>query len=166
MVSVHSNSCNKKRKSSFNNPIKCHWKVLPQVTVIQNYAVHFVWSPVLMVSTLAQFITTHMMENVYTKQWLVRNIHRTSSTRMNNTESSILLSIILPPYPSIDPLSPHEISDSVSLVDSEWQNLRDSTALESILSSKGQFASSKLSINRDTWTAHKSVVMLWKDERS
>ena len=38
--------------------------------------------PILMLSTLAQFITTHVVENVNTKQWSVRNIHRTSSTRM------------------------------------------------------------------------------------
>ena len=48
------------------------------------------------------------------------------------------------------PLSSHNISASLSLLDSEWWNLRDSSVLESILSSKGQFASSKLSINRDT----------------
>ena len=61
---------------------------------------------------------------------------------------------------SIVPLSPRQISPSVSLVDSEWRNLRDCTMLESILSSKGQFASSKLSINRDTWVTHKSVVII------
>ena len=73
--------------------------------------------PVLMVSTLAQFITTHVVENVHTKEWSVRNIHRTSSTRMKYIESSNHLASLC--IPSIDPLSPHEISDSVSLVDSE-----------------------------------------------
>ena len=119
--------------------------------------------PILMVSTLAQFITTHVVENVHTKQWSVRNIHPTPSTRMNNYSSIHHLTSLC--IPSIDPLSPHEISGSVSLVDSEWRNLRDSTVLESMLSSKGQFASSKLSINRDTWTAHKSAVMMYKEER-
>jgi len=64
------------------------------------------------------------------------------------------------------PLSPHKISDSVSLADSEWRNLRDSTVLEFRLSSKGQFASSKLSINCDIWAAHNSAVMIYKEERS
>ena len=119
--------------------------------------------PILMVSTLAQFITTHVVENVHTKQWSVRNIHPTPSTRMNNYSSIHHLTSLC--IPSIDPLSPHEISASVSLADSEWWNLRDSTMLESMLSSKGQFASSKLSINRDTWAAHKSAVMIYKEER-
>jgi len=60
----------------------------------------------------------------------------------------------------VAPLSPREISVTVSLLDTEWQNLRVSIVLESILSSKGQFASSKLSINRDTWAAHESAVMI------
>jgi len=146
------------------HPIKCHWKALPRVTVISRIA-SFTLSdlPVWMVSTLAQFITAHVLEHVNTKQWSVRNIHRTSSTRMKYIESSNHLASSC--IPSIDPLSPHEISDSVSLVDSEWWNLRDSIVLESMLSSKGQFASSKLSINRDTWAAHKSAVMMYKDER-
>ena len=57
-------------------------------------------------------------------------------------------------------LSSRKILASVSLFDSEWRNLRDSIVLESILSSKGQFASSRLNINRDTWTTHQSVVMI------
>jgi len=54
----------------------------------------------------------------------------------------------------------HWISVPVSVLDSDWQNLRDSIVLESILSSKGQFASSKLSINRDTSATHKSAVVM------
>ena len=63
----------------------------------------------------------------------------------------------------IAPLSLREISASLSPLDSVWQNLRDSIVMESILSSKGQFASSKLSINRDTLGTHRSVVMIKKD---
>jgi len=57
----------------------------------------------------------------------------------------------------VAPLSPRQISASLSLLDSEWQNLSVSIALECILLSKGQFASSKLSINRDTWGTCKSA---------
>ena len=45
-------------------------------------------------------------------------------------------------------------------MDSEWQNLKVSIDLEFILSTKGKFASSKLSINRDTWPVYESVVMI------
>jgi len=61
----------------------------------------------------------------------------------------------IPLLREVGPLSSHQISISVSLLDPEWWNLMDSISLESIISSKGQFASSKLSINRDTWKAHK-----------
>ena len=57
------------------------------------------------------------------------------------------------------------MSAPMSTVDSEWQNMRGSIVMESILSSKGQFASSKLSINRDTWATHKSAVMIEIQER-
>jgi len=50
----------------------------------------------------------------------------------------------------VGPLSPRQISASLSLLVSEWRNLMDSIVLESIISSKAQFASSKLSINRET----------------
>ena len=52
------------------------------------------------------------------------------------------------------------MSASTPTVDSEWQNMRGSFVMESILSSKGQFASSKLSINRDTWATRKSAAMI------
>jgi len=45
-------------------------------------------------------------------------------------------------------------------MDSEWQNLKVSIDLEFILSTKGKFASNKLSINRDTWPVYESVVMI------
>jgi len=63
--------------------------------------------PVLMVSTLTQFIATHVVENIHTKYWLVRNIRRTSSTRMNNTASiHHLVSLCIP---SIDPVTSRDI---------------------------------------------------------
>ena len=45
---------------------------------------------------------------------------------------------------------------------SEWRNMRDSIVVESILSFKGQFASSKLNIN--TWATRESGVMIWVSE--
>ena len=90
-------------------------------------------SQILMISTLAQFITIHVVENVHTKQRLVHNIHH-------------LLGWTTPKYPihyassrisSSTEIAPsHEISPSVSLLDSEWQNLREYTVLESIILSK------------------------------
>ena len=56
----------------------------------------------------------------------------------------------IPSLREVGPLSSRQISISVSLLDPEWRNLMDSISLESIISSKGQFASSKLSINRET----------------
>jgi len=56
----------------------------------------------------------------------------------------------IPSLREVGPLSSRQISVSVSLLDPEWRNLMDSISLESIISSKGQFASSKLSINRET----------------
>jgi len=102
--------------------------------------------------TYKTMVSTQYTSNIYADEQ-----HRIFHSSIHHLASSCI--------PSIDPLSPHEISDSASLVDTEWRNLRDSTMLESMLSSKGQFASSKLSINRDTWVAHKSAVMLYKEER-
>ena len=96
------------------------------------------------------------------RQWLVRNIHPTSSTSMKNTKYSIhyLASSYISSSMVVTPVSPRGISASVSLLDSEWQNMRVSIVLESILSSKGQFASSKLNINRVTWETHRFAVMI------
>jgi len=52
--------------------------------------------------------------------------------------------------------STRKVLAPVSLLDSVWWNLKVSIVPESILSSKGQFASNKLSINCDTWATHKS----------
>ena len=80
-------------------------------------------------------------------------LYPTLSTGMTNTERSI--HHLASSWPrEIAPPSPHEISTTVSLSDSAWQNTRDSIVLESILSSKGQSTSSKLSINRDTWATY------------
>jgi len=83
---------------------------------------------------------------------IFQHIHPTSSTGMNNIEFSIhhLASWRISSPREVAPLSPSKISPSVSLLDSEWRNMRDSTIMEFILSSKGQFASSELSINCNT----------------
>jgi len=123
--------------------------------------------PVLLVSIVlldSSQLANRVVEYEQKKQWLVRHthIHLTSSTRMNNTKCFIhhLVSSYISSLREVAPLSPREISASVSLLDSEWQNLRVSIVLESILSSKGQFASSKLNISRDTWPTHKSTVII------
>jgi len=82
-----------------------------------------------------------------------------SSTGMNSAECSIYhlaCSCISSPR-EVVPVSLCEKSASVSLLDAEWWNMSVSIDLESILSSEGQLASSKLSINRDTWKTHKSA---------
>ena len=86
-------------------------------------------------------------------------VRPTSFTRMNNTEYSIhhLASSYIPSPREIAPLSSRKTSASVSLSDSEWRNLKVSIVLESILSFKGQFASSKSSINRDTFEQHTQI---------
>ena len=92
------------------------------------------------------------------KKWLL-HLRLTSSTRMNNAECSIhhLASSCISSSREVALLLPRKRPVSVSLVDSVWRNLRDSIVLESIFSSKKQFAPSKLSINRDTWTTHRSA---------
>jgi len=112
--------------------------------------------PILFISVQ---LTTHVVNNEQKK--ISCRLHPKSSSGMNNIECSIhhLASSCISSYIEVAPLSSRKIS-SVSLLDSEWRNLRDSIVPESILSSKGQFAWSKLSINRDTWTTHKSVVIV------
>ena len=92
------------------------------------------------------------VENEQTNQWLVCHLYPISSTGMNNSEYSIhhLASSCISSVMEIAPPSPCKISASVSLLDSIGQNMRVSIVPESMVSSKGQFASSKLSINRDT----------------
>jgi len=121
--------------------------------------------PFLLVSTVSlnsPQLANHVSENEQSKQWFICNIYPTLSTRTNNTRCPthhLASSYISSPREEA-PLSPRKIPTSVSLLDSVWQNLRDSIVLESMLSSKGQFASSKLSINRDTWTTPKSAAMI------
>ena len=126
---------------------------IPWVIVIQDHVMHFFWSPCFIdISYLTPFITTcQSCSGKWTNKTMVI-MTSTSSTGINNTESSIyyLASPYISSLKEIAPLSPCGISASLSLLDSEWQNLRDSIVLESILLSKGQFASSKLSINCDT----------------
>ena len=64
----------------------------------------------------------------------------------------------------VTPLLSRKVFASVSLLSSEWRSLMDSIVLESILSSEGQFASSELSINRETWKTHK-LAHIYKEER-
>jgi len=105
-------------------------------------------------------IDNHVVEDEQ-KKWLVRKIHSISSTSMKNTKYSIhdLASSCISSPREVAPVSSCEIFASVSLLDSVWQNLSDSIVMESTLSSKGQFASSKLNINCDTWATHKSAMM-------
>jgi len=111
--------------------------------------------PSLLLSTISihSWQLANVVEDEQTKQYA---IHPTLSTWMNNTRHSIhhLASSCISSPREIVPLSPREISASVSLLDCEWRNMRDSIVMESILSSKGQFASSKLNINCDTWARH------------
>ena len=113
--------------------------------------------PVLFIS-----FTCWSCDREWTDKRSVHNIHPTSSTGLNNTNCSIrhLASSCISSLREVTPLSPREMSVSVSLLDSVWQNLRDSIVLEFILSSGGQFASSRLSINRDTWATRKSAVTI------
>ena len=116
--------------------------------------------PVLLVLIIS--FTRWSCDGKWTDKRLVHNIHPTSSTGLNNTNCSIrhLASSCISSLREVAPLSPREMSVSVSLLDSVWQNLRDSIVLESILSSEGQSVSSKLSINRDTWAKCKSAVTI------
>jgi len=99
----------------------------------------------------------------WTEKWLLCHLHSAPSTGMKDTGCSIhhLASSYISSSKELAPLSPHGISASVSQFESEWRNLRVSIMPESILSSKRQFASSKLSINRDTWATHESAVIIY-----
>jgi len=99
----------------------------------------------------------------WTDKWLLCHLHSAPSTGMKDTGCSIhhLASSYISSSKELAPLSPHGISASVSQFESEWQNLRVSIMPESILSSKRQFASSKLSINRNTWATHESAVIIY-----
>ena len=89
------------------------------------------------------------------------HLHLSSSTGMNSAKSvHHLASSCISSPTKLVLLSPRKISVSLYLLDSVWRNLRDSIVPESILSSKGQFASSKLRINRDTWGTYKSALMI------
>jgi len=116
--------------------------------------------PVLLVLFIS--FTCWSCDREWTDKRLVHNIHPTLFTGSNNTNCSIchLVSLCISLLREVTSLSPQEMSASVSLLDSVWQNLRDSIVLESILSLEGQSASSKLSINRDTWAQCKSAVMI------
>jgi len=136
----------------------CRLEQIPWVIVIEELSPCFIG-----INYLAQFTTTRWScDGKWTDKMLVHNIHLTLSTGLNNTKCSIchLTSSCISLLREVTPLSPWKILVSVSLLDSVWQNLRDSIVLESILSSEGQFASSKLSINRDTWATYKSAVMI------
>jgi len=119
---------------------------------ILNYE-YILWSPHFIgINCLDPFITTRLSfggkwaeNNDYYVIYIKYSTHHLASWSISSPRD-------------VAPLTPREISASLSLLDCEWQNLRVSIVLESILWSKGQFASSKLSINRDTWAT--PVVMI------
>ena len=117
--------------------------------------------PVLLVSNFllnSLQLSNHVVGNERKQQC---HLHLSSSIGMNSAKSvHHLASSCISSPTKVVILSPHKISVSLSLLDSVWRNLRDSIVPESILSSKGQFASSKLRINRDTWGTHKSAPMI------
>jgi len=119
-------------------------EILPtHIRLTQYHIMHHIWPP-RFVGINFQFMN-HAVGNEQTKQWLVHNIYW-DEFFIHHLASSLV---------EVAPLPPRKISASLSLLDSEWRNLRDSIVMESKLSSKGQFASSKLNINRDTWKIHK-----------
>jgi len=114
------------------------------------------------VSPNSSRLVNHVVEYERTKQWWIFYLHPTPSTGTNKPECPIyyLASSYISSSSEVDPLLLREISASLSVLDPRLLNLKVSIVLWSILSSKGQFASHKLSINRDTWTTHTSEVIM------
>jgi len=122
------------------------------VIVIQYYFVHLVWSRRFVAVLLVSIVSLHSLQLVYhvmgneQKKRLLFRLHLTSSTGTSNIKWPIhhLASSCISLHTEIAPLSPRKISASVSLLDSVWQNLRDSTTILLSMSSKSQCASRRL----------------------
>jgi len=104
-------------------------------------------------STHSSQLTNHL-GNEHTKKVTTPNIIYWDECSIHHLASSCISSPT-----EVAPISPRQISASLSLLDSERQDLTVFIVLECILLSKGQFSSSKLSINRDTWGTCKSAMM-------
>ena len=117
-------------------------------------------------------VANHAVGNEQKKR-LLCHLHPTSSAKMNNAQCSIhhLASSNISSPREVAPLSPREISASVSLLNSVWWNLRIPLCWNLYFCPKvslpwadwvstatsGKFSLSKLSINHSTWTTHRSA---------